>query len=516
MRIRISISLVAIIMAFYLSACASPVPDGSGSESMGASVGEAGSTGGTLTIGLTQALDNFDPHWNQLMAYQNLVAQNVFDHLTIIGPDMTVRPGLAERWEISADGTEYTFYLRSGATFHNGRAVTAADVVFSFNRTIDQEATFASKMEPIETIEAVDDQTVKMVLKRPVAPWPEEVSLIAIVSEESSDDLEKAPVGSGPFTFVEWIPNDRIVLAKNPDYDLPDLPQLDQIVLKILPDMAVALTNLESGEVDVVFEVPAADAERFKGRDDIAFQTPPSSNSIFVIEIAPNRDERLQDVRVRRALFTCMDKDAIRQAVYFGEGDSQWSPLPQSSWAYTEGNGPGYDPDTAKALLAEAGYAEGLELTIETISGVAVMENMATIWQENLAECGVTLNINISDISTWLDAYVNRDYQLIANWANYRSDPHGIFDVMYGPHWKDENSFPREDMLDLMSSGASSADEAERKEIYAQIQQAVIEDMAPVITVQSQPLIALTKPSVKNWTMNAMNYIFFNEIYVEE
>ncbi|MBV7335167.1 ABC transporter substrate-binding protein [Chloroflexi bacterium TSY] len=280
--------------------------------------------------------------------------------------------------------------------------------------------------------------------------------------------------------------------------------------------MAVALTNLESGEVDAVFEVPAADAARFKGRDDIMFHTPPASNSIFVIEVAPNRDEPLQDVRVRRAIFTCMDKEAIRQAVYFGEGDVQWSPLPKSSWAYVEPDGPSYDPDAAKALLAEAGYADGLELTIETISGVAVMENMATIWQENLAECGVTLNINISDISTWLDAYVNRNYQLIANWANYKSDPHGIFDVMYGPHWKDQNSFPREDMVELIAAGASTANEEERKAIYTEIQQAVIDDMAPVITVQSQPLIALSKPSVKSWTMNAMNYIFFNEIYVEE
>ncbi|MBV7335168.1 ABC transporter substrate-binding protein [Chloroflexi bacterium TSY] len=236
-KITYTILAVPIMMALLMTACAAPAPASNGGQMADTSASESTAGGGTLTIGLTQALDNFDPHWNQLMAYQNLVAQNVFDHLTIIGPDMTVQPGLAESWEISDDGTEYTFHLRSDAAFHNGRAVTAEDVVFSFTRTIEQEATFASKMEPIETIEAVDEQTVRMVLNRPVAPWLEEVSLIAIVAEESADDLEKEPLGSGPFKFVEWIPNDRIVLEKNPDYDLADAPMLDQIVLKILPDM---------------------------------------------------------------------------------------------------------------------------------------------------------------------------------------------------------------------------------------------------------------------------------------
>ncbi|HIC90030.1 MAG TPA: ABC transporter substrate-binding protein, partial [Anaerolineae bacterium] len=348
--------------------------------------------GGTLVIASTQDIDNYDPHWNQLIAYEVLIGHNVFNYLTKLGPDMTVRPDLAESWDISEDGKVYTFHLRPNAKFHNGRPVVADDVVYSFNRTIEQKMTFASKLEPIESIEAVDDHTVRITTKSPWAPFLEDIAVLAIVPKEAADTLAKEPVGSGPFRFVEWVPNDHITLEKNPDYDVPGVPRLDKLVIKILPDYSVALTNLEAGEVHAVYEVPAADAARFKGREDVAFHTPAASNSLFLFELAVNRYEPLKDVRVRRALAMCLDKETIRQNVYFGEGDIQWSPLPKSSWAYIEPEGVPYDPEGAKALLAEAGYPDGFELNVETISGLAVMENVATIWQDGLSKAGIKLN----------------------------------------------------------------------------------------------------------------------------
>ena len=472
--------------------------------------------GGTLTIALSGDIDNFDPHWNQLMSYSILIGNNVFNYLTKLGPDMTVQPDLAESWDISDDGTVYTFYLRPNAKFHNGRAVTADDVIYSFNHTIEHETTFHTKLDPIEKIEAVDDLTVRITTKSAWAPFLEDIAVIAIIPEEATDTLSKEPIGSGMFRFVEWVPNDHITLEKNPDYDVPGVPKLDKIIIKILPDMAVALTNLESGDVDAVYEVPAADADRFKGRDDFIIQTPPASNSLFLIEMATNRYEPLQDVRVRTALAMCLDKEAIQQNVYFGEGDAQWSSLPKSSWAYIEPPGPEYDPEGAKELLVEAGYPDGFELNIETITGVAVMENIATIWQEGLAQAGVTLNVNIRDLSTWLDSYINREYETIANWMNVHGDPHSMYDIIFKPHLNDPNSFPNEEMAQLITDGATTVDQGRRKAIYAKLQQMLVDEMAPVLTVQSQPLIALTSPKIMGWTMNGKGDIFFAEVYIEE
>lgn len=472
--------------------------------------------GGTLTIASTQDIDNYDPHWNQLIAYGVLVGHNVFDYLTKLDADMRIVPALAESWEISDDGTVYTFHLRPGAKFHNGRALVADDVVFTFNRLTEQETIYASKMDPVKSIEALDDHTVQMTLKSPWAPFLEDVALIAVVAEETVDTLSQEPIGSGPFRFVEWLPNDRVVLEKNPDYDVPGVPKLDQIVIKILPDYAVALTNLEAGNVDAVYEVPAADADRFKGRDGFIFQIPDATNSLFLIEMAIQKYEPLQDARVRRALAMCLDKETIRQNVYFGHGEPQWSSLPKSSWAYIEPAEIPYDPEAAKALLAEAGYPDGFELSIKTISGVAVMENVATIWQDGLAKAGVTLNVEIEELSTWLDHYVSREYQTIANWMNVHGDPHSMYDIIFKPHLKDPTSYPNEEMLGLIEEGAVTADMGRRKAIYARLQQMAVEEMAPAIIVQSQPVLALTTSKVKGWTMNGKGDIFFDGIYMEE
>lgn len=471
--------------------------------------------GGTLVIASTQDIDNYDPHWNQLIAYEVLIGHNVFNYLTKLGPDMMVYPDLAERWDISEEGTEYTFYLRKDAKFHNGRPVTADDVVFSLKRADEQKTIYASKLDPVVSLEAVDAHTVRIVTKAPWAPFLEDLALIAIIPQEGVDTLSKEPIGSGPFRFVEWVPNDHITLEKNPDYDVPGVPKLDKLIIRVLPDMAVALTNLEAGQVDAVYEVPAADASRFKGRSDVLFQTPPASNSLFLIEMAVNRYEPLRDARVRRALAMCLDKESIKQNVYFGQGDIQWSPLPKSSWAYIEPAGPAYDPEGAKALLAEAGYPDGFELSIEVISGIPVMENIATIWQEGLSKAGVTLKVNISDLSTWLDAYVNREYQTIANWMNVHGDPHSMFDIIFKPHLQDPKSYPSQEMLDLIDEGASTLDFGRRKAIYAKLQQMIVDEMAPVMTIQSQPIIALTHPKVKGWVMNAKGDIFFDRIFIE-
>lgn len=511
---KLKITLLALILATALIACTS-VPSGTeGTADTSTETMSGDAMGGTLTIASTQDIDNYDPHWNQLIAYNVLVGHNIFDYLTRLDANMNIAPALAESWEISDDGTTYTFKLRPGATFHNGRALVADDVVFSFDRLTEQETIYATKMDPVEAIEAVDDQTVQFTLKAAWAPFLEDVAAIAIVAEENVDDLSKAPIGSGPFRFVEWLPNDRIVLERNPDYDIEGTPKLDGIEIKILPDYAVALTNLDAGSVDAVYEVPAADADRFNGRDDIVIHSPDASNSLFLIELSIDKYEPLQNPQVRKALAMTLDKAAIQQNVYFGHGDPQFSSLPQSSWAYIEPVDIAYDPAAAKEMLAAAGYPDGFDLSIKVISGVAVMENVATIWQNGLAEAGVNLNIEIEELSTWLDHYVGRDYQSIANWMNVGGDPHSMYDVIFKPHLNDD--YPNAEMLTLIEEGAITVDQARRTEIYQQIQQMALEDLAPVIVVQSQPLLALTTPQVQGWSMNGKGDIFFDQIWVAE
>ncbi len=505
--------LLLITTLALLAACAAPAPPATEIEAASVRPAPAGEI---LTIASTQDIDNYDPHWNQLIAYNVLVGHNLFEYLTRLDANMNIVPGLATHWDITAGGTEYTFYLRPGAQFHNGRALTAEDVVFSFDRLTEQETIYANKMDPIVAMEVVDSTTVRFTLAAPWAPFLEDVSLIAIVPQEAVDTISKEPIGSGPFRFVEWQPNDRIVLARNPDFPAAMQPQLSGIEIRILPDYAVALTNLEAGSVDAVYEVPAAAADRFKDMAGFVIQAPDSSNSLFLLEMAVNQYEPLQDVRVRQALAMSLDKAAIQQNVYFGQGMPQSSSLPRSSWAYADAEPLGYDPDKARALLAEAGYPDGFDLSIKVIAGVGVMESVATIWQNGLAAAGVNLTVEIEDLGTWLDNYVDRTYQTIANWMNVGGDPHSMYDIILKPHLLDPNSYPDAELLALIEEGATAVDMDRRREIYQAIQQRLLVDMAPVIIVQSQPLLALTTDKVQGWTMNGKGDIFFEDITVSE
>ncbi len=517
MKTRTILLLFSILSLLLVGACTAPAapPDEEASSPEDAAM-PAAPAGGTLIIASTQDIDNYDPHWNQLIAYNVLVGHNIFEYLTMLDAHMNTVPALATHWDIADDGTTYTFHLRTGARFHNGRNLTADDVVYSFHRLTEQETIYASKMDPVVSVEALDSATVQFTLQAPWAPFLEDVALIAIVPEETIDTISKEPMGSGPFRFVEWQPNDRIVLERNPDYTGPMPAQLDRLEIKILPDYAVALTNLEAGSVDAVYEVPAADADRFQGWDEFVIQTPSASNSLFLLEMAINRYEPLQDARVRKALAMSLDKAAIQQNVYFGHGMPQSGSLPRSSWAYVEGEEIVYDPAGAKALLAEAGYPEGFDLTVKVIAGVAVMENIATIWQNGLAAAGVNLTVEIEDLSTWLDNYVGRTYQTIANWMNVGGDPHSMYDIIFKPHLKDPDSYPDAEMLDWIEEGAATPDLEARKAIYQRIQERALAEVAPVIVVQSQPLLAITTDKVQGWSMNGKGDIFFSAITVAE
>ena len=174
MKARIVLMLFSVLLLFLIGACAAPVAPPS--EAADSQVDEAMDAepdmGGTLVIASTSDIDNYDPHWNQLIAYNVLVGHNIFEYLTMLDANMSTVPSLAASWEISEDGTEYTFHLRDGATFHNGRALTADDVVYSFNRLTEQETIFASKMDPVVSIEALDGATVKFTLQDAWGPVP--------------------------------------------------------------------------------------------------------------------------------------------------------------------------------------------------------------------------------------------------------------------------------------------------------------------------------------------------------
>jgi peptide/nickel transport system substrate-binding protein len=468
--------------------------------------------GGVLQIGVNGDIDNFDPAFNQLIQYSATIGGTVFNALVSLGEDMEIVPGLAESWE-QVDDTTWVFNLRQGVTFHNGDAFSVADVLHTFDRTLEQGLIFANKLAPIAESEAVDDHTLKLTLEFPVATLLDDLTLVAITPQGVSDeDLKQNPVGTGPFRFVSWTPNETITLERNPDYWEAGKPALDGITLRVLGDAATRIANLLSGEVDALYDVPVADAQAVAGDPNVVFQQPSASGSLFLIELGIGNNEALQDERVRRALAHALDKETIQQVAYFGQGEIICSPLPAFSWAYEAQDCPAFDLEQASALLEEAGQSD-LELGIEVISGVKVMEDIATIWQASLAEIGVTLNVNSTAVSIWLDRYIGKTYDMTTNWFNLSADPNSMFDVIYKPLL--DNVYDNEAMRAKILEAASLSDQAARTEIYQELQRETVETIAPLIVVQSQPLLALTSSSVDGWKMNGKNLLLLNDVTVE-
>ena len=469
--------------------------------------------GGVLRLAVGGDIDNFDPGWNQLIQYATTIRNTVFDSLVGLDENMNIVPRLAESWE-QLDETTWVFNLRQGVTFHNGDPFTAADVIHTFNRTLEQGMIFASKVEPVTEALAVDDHTLRLALSRPVATLLDDLVLVAITPRGvSDDDLKQNPVGTGAFRFIGWTPNEETVLERNPDYWDGDAPILDGITIRVLPDSATRLSNLQAGEVDAIYDVSIAEAQSVVGDPNIVFQEPAASGSLFLIELGIGNTEALQDLNVRRALAHSLDKETIQQVAYFGRGEIICSPLPRFSWAYAEQDCPAFDLELAQSLLEEAGYGDGLELSIEAISGVKEMEDVATIWQASLAKIGVTLNVNSSALSIWLDRYVGKTYDMTTNWFNLSSDPNSMFDIIYRPLLA--TVYPNDDLLAQINEAVAITDQAARTAIYQRLQLDTVDTVAPLIVVQSRPLLALTSSAVGGWKMNGQNTILFNGVTVK-
>ncbi len=292
----------------------------------------------------------------------------------------------------------------------------------------------------------------------------------------SFDDAKSKPVGSGPYSFVSWEPNKQITLERFDDYFGGAAPT-KTIIEQPITDQQVALNNLYSGSVDIIASASSATtAQVDSSRAEVV--TPSTSNSMDLIEF--NSSGKLADPRVRQALALALDKDSVQKIAYGGGGSTTASPLPESSWAYAEQNGYDYDLDKAKALLAEAG-ASDLSFTLELLSGFPQAEQMARVWQESLAQIGVTMTPRVSELSVWLDAYTSRNYDAIWNSFNVGGDPNSFFDVIMTPHLADD--YPNSQVKDFVAQAVATSDEDARKKIYAQLQEIIVNEL-PVMVIE--------------------------------
>ncbi|EEB72179.1 peptide/opine/nickel uptake family ABC transporter, periplasmic substrate-binding protein [Ruegeria sp. R11] len=365
----------------------------------------AASARDTVTVALQLEPPHLDPTSAAAGAIDQVLYSNVFEGLTRFMGDGSVVPGLAESWEISEDGLTYTFRLQDGVTFHDGTTMDAEDVKFSLDRARAEDSTNAQKalFADIASVDVVDPLTVQITLSQPNGnllfnlAWGDAV----IVAPESIDTIKTAPVGTGAFTFTNWVQGDRIDLARNPNY-WGEAPALSAATFKFISDPTAAFAAMMAEDVDAFSGFPAPEnLPQFEA--DPRFQVLVGSTEGETILSINNKQAPFDNPKVRAAVAHAIDRQAIIDGAMFGYGTPIGTHFAPHNPAYVDLTGTSaHDPEKARALLAEAGLADGFTTTLH-LPPPSYARRGGEIIAAQLAEVGITAEIINVEWAQWLE-----------------------------------------------------------------------------------------------------------------
>jgi peptide/nickel transport system substrate-binding protein len=449
------------------------------------------------------------------------VTENIFETLVSFGEqDTTINPGLAESWTVTDDGLNYEFKLRQGVKFHDGTDFNADAVVFNFNRWMNgDEEQFpyytmfggykADEGHVIQEVTAVDANTVKFVLKRPQAPFLKNLAMspFAISSpaavEQHGEAYRANPVGTGPFKFVEWKENDTITLEKNTEYWQEGLPKLNKVIFRVIPENTARLNALVNGEIDVMDGLNNSDEATVLANENLQVIERPSMN-VGYIGLTTTR-KPFDNKLVRQAINHAIDKQSIIDAFYGGKAQPAVNPMPPAISGYNDAiEAYPYDLEKAKALLAEAGYADGftMDLWAMPVARPYMPEAMkvAEVIQASLAEIGVTANIQSVDWATYLDQAKNGEYDaFMLGWTGDNGDADNFLYTLLDKDSIGSNNsamYSSDELHEILIQAQTEVNEDARNELYKKAQEIIHEDAPWVPLVHSIPLLAAGKDVV--------------------
>lgn len=446
---------------------------------------------------------------------------------------LEVEPALATDWTISEDGTVYTFTLREGVTFHDGSAFDAEAVKFNFDRMLDEAHPYhdtgpfplAFFFSAVESVDAVDAQTVSFTLNSPYAPflsnlaYPTGLIVSPAAVMEHGADFGRNPSGTGAFSFGEWRSNEAVVVQANPDY-WGGAPELQTVVFRPITDANTRTAEMLAGGIDLMVEVPPVALSEFEG-DAYTVHEQAGPHVWFLILNA--KEGPFSDVRVRQAANYAINKEAIVNDVLEGTAEVAAGPTPPAfAWAYNPDLEPyPYDPDRARELLAEAG-AEGAPLTFyvtEGGSGMLAPVAMGTAIQADLEAVGLDVTIETYEWNTFL-GNVNPGLEGKADMAQMAwmtNDPDTLpFLALRTEAWPDAGGFnsgyySNPDVDALLEAARVETDQDERARLYKEMQVIVQED-APWVFVANWKQNAVTSDRIDGFSLQPSFFLLLDDV----
>lgn len=465
----------------------------------------ASAEGGTLRFGTDAEPIGFDPHTISAVASLRVISL-VYNTLVDVDEDLNIIPELATSWE-QVDDVTYLFHLRDDVTFHNGRQMTAEDVKYSFERILTPDAGMlgnsASYVADIDTVEAIDDYTVQITLSKMNAPFLANLSsnYCAIVCKEvveENEDLLRADGGTGPYTLGEWVPDNMVSLHKYDGYFVEGEPNFDTIEYYVMTDSSARLAALRTDSVDII-NADTSMLPLVEGDDSINTLSYQSRN--YATLCLNTNLEYFQDVRVRQAISLALNREEIIDMAYNGEAEiSGFVPASMGHWAVDVLDHPLYQQDIeqAKALLAEAGYPDGFEVTL-IVGLLDSLRDIGAVVQQQLAEIGITVNVENKENAEYVALWSAHDFEMMACQNGAGHDPsRGVAFFFKTGTSANIAEYSNERVDELCDLGAGTTDVDQRREYYTEAINIIL-DECPNVTIASPREFFMASPKLQGY-----------------
>ncbi len=432
-----------------------------------------------------------------------LINKNIYEGLTAIDKDLKIQPSLAVSWTISKDGLSYRFKLKPGVKFHNGKALGAADVVASLNRIRDPKtgSPYASRLSMVKEIVA-DKGEVVINLNTPSLPLVGQLEALAIVPAESvanAADLQRNPMGTGPFKFDKWVTDAYVSLVKNPEYHMAGLPKLSGLKFNIVPEASTRQAGMANGTYQFFPSVDAVTINTLaRAPGVVTAKVPDLGYSLVGMNVSK---PPFDNPKVREALNYALNRHEIVRGVYLGRA-SIAAPLPAAltEWAVPYSELPCYQssPDKAKALLREAGVTMPLAITINVLPN-PVAKDTAEIVQAQLEKGGFKVTLLAQEIGKFVADWRASNFTAFVSLNGGGVDPDDYFyRTFYTGSSTNVFKFSSPEIDKLLDSGRAAVNKVERKKIYDTVQKNLA-CQGPIAFLANGDLFTAMRSNVKNF-----------------
>lgn len=431
----------------------------------------------------------------------------VFERLVVLDETFSAAPQLATSWESNDKGDEWIFKLREGVKFHDGEPFNAKHVVYTFKRLLDPKTASpgASSMETInaEAITAIDDLTVKFKLKAAIVEFPAQIAnrFTYILREgQPESELRNSGIGTGPFKVQKFVPGDDVsTYVKNDIYWRPGLPKVDVVELRAIPEESARIAAIQSGQIDLCWDLGRSGIEELEKNKDVKVVR---SRTPFVMSLSCWTDTPpFDDVRVRQALKYVVDRDQILQLVLRGYGNVS-DDNPVAPWVqYALKTEPRKrDIEKAKALLAEAGHTDGLDVELFTADAAPGFIELATLFQAQASEAGIRVKLTKTPAADyWSSVWLKQPF-VCSSWSGRGADDALATPYLSNSDWN-ETHWKRPEFDAFISKARATIDVAKRTELYQKAQQLLRDDGGAIISVFPDALGA-SRANVIGWKLH--------------